>query len=185
LSTARSVRNWLSLLVFVGTVAVMDYALISYLISHGLEARSYPIQIGSYQFSFPLLSLTFLGMLIVAIAAWRHTLGMIPISALKEMSQLEAIRILRAAALALFFFTAALFVPYIVGASAFWAQMSALTRVIPQLASPLQGLISLARPFMNADDLTKLAVSQNVAAAALVGATGLIGYLQRRIRRIR
>jgi hypothetical protein len=175
----------LSLLVFVGTVAVMDYALISYLISHDLDARSYPIQIGTYQLSFPLLSLTFLGVLIVAIAAWCYTLGMVPISALKEMSQLETIRILRAAALALFFFSAALFVPYVVGASGFWARMSSLTKVIPQLAGPLQGLFSLARPVMNIDALTKLAVSQNVAAAALVGATGLIGYLQRRMRRIR
>jgi hypothetical protein len=175
----------LSLLVFVGIVAVMDYVLITYLMSHGLEGKSYPIQTGNYQFSFPLLSLTFLGVVIVAIAAWRHMSGTMPISALKEMSQLETIRILRAAAVALFFFGAALFIPYIVGASAFWAQMSSLTRLIPQLASPLQGLFSLTRPVMNMDALTKLAVSQNVAAAALVGATGLIGYLQRRMRRIR
>jgi hypothetical protein len=166
-------------------VAVMDYSLISYLISHGLEARSYPIRIGSYEFSFPLLSLTFLGVLVVAIAAWRHMLGTMPISALKEMSQLETIRILRAAGIALFFFSAVLFIPYVIGASVFWAQMSSLTRAIPQLASPLQGFFSLARPVMNMDALTKLAVSQNVAAAAMVGATGLIGYLQRRMRRIR
>jgi hypothetical protein len=175
----------LSLLVFLGIVAVMDYVLISYLLSHGLQAMSYPIQIGSYEFSFPLLSLTFLGVLIVAIAAWRYMSGTMPISALKEMSQLETIRILRAAAVALFFFSAVLFVPYVVGASGFWADMSSLTRVIPQLAGPLQALFSLARPVMSMDALAKLALSQNVAAAALVGAAGLIGYLQRRMRRIR
>jgi hypothetical protein len=163
----------------------MDYVLISYLVSHGLEAISYPVRIGSYQFSFPLLSLTFLGVLIVAIAAWVYMSGTMPISALKEMSQLETIRLLRAAAVALFFFSAVLFVPYVVGASGFWADMSSLSRVIPQLASPLQGLFSMARPVMSMDALTKLALSQNLAAAALVGAAGLIGHLQRRMRRMR
>jgi hypothetical protein len=38
---------------------------------------------------------------------------------------------------------------------------------------------------MNLDALTKLAVSQNIAAAALVVVSGLIGSLQRRIRRVR
>jgi len=173
------------MLVFVGIVAAMDYVLLSYLASHGLEATSYPIHIGSYQFSFPILSLTFLGVLIVAIAAWGYMSGTIPISVLKEMSQLETVRLLRAAAVALFFFSAVLFVPYVVGAGGFWADMSSLTRVIPQLAGPLQGLFSLERPVMSMDALTKLALSQNVAAAALVGAAGLIGHLQRRMRRIR
>jgi hypothetical protein len=163
----------------------MDYALISYLISHGLEAKSYPIQIGNYQLPFPLLSLTFLGVLIVAIAAWRHMSGTMSISALKEMSQLETVRMLRAAGVGLFFFSAVLFGPYIVGASAFWAQMSSLSRVIPQLASPLQGLFSSIRPVTNLDALTKFAISQNISAVALVAVAGLIGYVQRRVRRTR
>jgi len=185
LSAARNVRNWFTLLVFVGIIAVMDYALISHLISHGLEAKSYPIQIGSYQLSFPLLSLTFLGVLIVAIAAWRYMSGTMPISALKEMSQLETVRMLRAAGVALFFFSAVLFGPYIVGAAAFWAQMSSLSRAIPQLAGPLQGLFSSIRPATNLDALTKLAISQNASAVALVAVAGLIGYVQRRVRRTR
>ena len=185
MSAARNVRNWFTLLVFVGIIAVMDYALISHLISHGLEAKSYPIQIGSYQLSFPLLSLTFLGVLIVAIAAWRYMSGTMPISALKEMSQLETVRMLRAAGVALFFFSAVLFGPYIVGAAAFWAQMSSLSRAIPQLAGPLQGLFSSIRPATNLDALTKLAISQNASAVALVAVAGLIGYVQRRVRRTR
>jgi len=185
LSTARGARNWLIMLIFVGIVAVMDYALLNYLISHGLEAKSYPMRIGNYQLPIPILGLTFVGVLIVAIAAWRHMSGTMPISALKEMSQLETIRMLRAAAVALFFFSAVLFLPYVVGASAFWAQMSSLSRAIPQLASPLQGLFSSVRTIMNSDALTKLAVSQNIAAAALVAVSGLIGHLQRRTRRMR
>ena len=185
MSAARNVRNWFTLLVFVGIIAVMDYALISHLISHGLEAKSYPIQIGSYQLSFPLLSLTFLGVLIVAIAAWRYMSGTMPISALKEMSQLETVRMLRAAGVALFFFSAVLFGPYIVGAAAFWAQMSSLSRAVPQLAAPLQGLFYSIRAATNFDALTKLAISQNASAVALVAVAGLIGYVQRRVRRTR
>lgn len=173
------------MLIFVGIIAVMDYALIAYLISHGLEAKSYPIQIGNYTLSFPLLSLTFLGVLVVAIAAWRHMSGTMPISALKEMSQLETVRMLRAAGVTLFFFSAVLFGPYIVGAAAFWTQMSSLSRAIPQLASPLQGLFSSIRPATNLDALTKLAISQNASAVALVAVAGLIGYVQRRVRRAR
>jgi hypothetical protein len=185
LSTARSTRNLLTMLVFVGIVALMDYVLLNYLMSHGLESKSYPLQVGSYQLPIPLLSLTFVGVLIVAIAAWHYMSGTMPISALKEMSQLETIRMLRAAGVALFFFCAVLFGPYVIGASSFWAQMSSLVRAVPQLAGPLQGLVSLIRPAMVLDALTKLAVSQNAAAASLVVVSGLIGYLQRRIRRIR
>ena len=183
--TARSARNWLTMLIFVGIVAVMDYTLLSYLMSHGLESKSYPVQIGSYSLTIPILGLTFLGVLIVAITAWQHMSGTMPITALKEMSQLETIRILRTAGVALFFFSAVLFAPYIVGASGFWAQMSSLSRAIPQLASPLQGLASSIRPMMDLDALTKLAISQNTAAGALVVVSGLIGYAQRRIRRAR
>lgn len=185
MSRARSARNWFTLLVFVGIVAVMDYVLLNYLISHGLEAKSYPMQVGSYQFPLPLLSLTFVGVLIVAIAAWSYMSGTMPITALKEMSQFEVIRMLRAAGVALFFFSAFLFGPYVVGASAFWMLMSSLSRAIPQLAGPLEGLLSTLRPVMALDALTKLAVSQNTAAAALVAVSGLIGYVQRRIRRTR
>jgi hypothetical protein len=185
LSTERNTRNWLVLLVFVGIVAVMDYVLLNYLMSHGLDAKSYPIRVGNYQFSIPLLSLTFVGVIIVAIAAWRYMSSTMPISALKEMSQLETIRTLRAAGVALFFFSAMLFGPYVVGASAFWTQMSSLGRAVPALAGPLQGLLSSIRPAMNLDALTKLAVSQNIAAAALVAVSALIGFLQRRMRRVR
>jgi hypothetical protein len=173
------------MLVFVGIVAVMDYVLLNYLISHGLEAKSYRMQIGNYQLPIPLLGLTYVGVLIVAIAAWRHMSGTMPIAALKEMSQLETIRLLRAAGIALFFFSTVLFGPYIIGGSAFWAQLSSLSRVIPQFAGPLQGLLSSIRPAMELDALTKLAVSQNIAAGALVAVSGVIGYVQRRIRRTR
>ena len=163
----------------------MDYALLSYLVSHGLDAKSYPLQVGGYALDFPLLGLTFVGVLIVAIAAWQYMLGTMPMTALKEMSQLETIRVMRAAGVALFFFSAVLFGPYILGASAFWAQMSSLSRVIPQLAPPLQGLVSSIRPAMDLDALTKLVVSQDTAAAALVLTSGLIGYVQRRTKRVR
>jgi hypothetical protein len=185
LSTARNARKWLVLIVFVGIVAVMDYVLLNYLMSHGLETKSYLIQLGNNQLSVPLVSLTFVGVIIVAIAAWHYMSSTMPTSALKEMQQLETVRMLRAAGVTLFFFSAALFGPYIVGASVFWTQMSSLGRAIPQLAGPLQGLLSSILPAMNLDALTKLAVSQNTAAAALVAVSGLIGYLQRRIRRTR
>jgi hypothetical protein len=185
LAIARNAWSWIILIVFVGIVAAMDYALLNYLMSHGLEAKSYPIQVGSLQLSIPLLSLTFVGVIIVAIAAWRYMSGTMSISALKEMSQLETIRMLRAAGVALFFFSAVLFGPYIVGANAFWAQMSNLGRAAPQLAGPLQSLLSSIGPAMNLDVLTKLAVSQNTAAAALVAVSALVGFLQRRIRRVR
>jgi hypothetical protein len=185
LSTTRNARNWLVLIVFVGIVAVMDYVLLNYLMSHGLEAKFYPIQVGNNQLAIPLLSLTFAGVIIVAIAAWHYMSSTMPISALKEMSQLESIRMLRAAGVSLFFFSAVLFGPYVVGASAFWTQMSSLGRAVPQLAGPIQGLLSSIQPAMNLDALTKLAVSQNIAAAALVAVSGLIGSFQRRIRRVR
>jgi len=107
------------------------------------------------------------------------------ISALKEMSELETIRMLRAAGVAIFFFSVVLFGPYIVGASGFWTQMSSIGRAVPQLAGPIQGLLSSIQPAMSLDTLTKLAISQNTAAAALVAVSALIGYLQRRIRRPR
>jgi hypothetical protein len=185
LPTARNARNWLVLIVFVGIVAVMDYLLLNYLTSHGLQAKSYPIFVGNNQLSIPLLSLTFAGVIIVAIAAWHYMSSTMPISALKEMSQLETIRMLRAAGVALFFFSAVVFGPYIVGASAFWTQMSSLGQAVPQLAGPIQGLFSSIQPAMNSDALTKLAISQNIAAAALVAVSGLIGSLQRRTRRVR
>lgn len=185
LSTARSTRNLLTMLVFVGIVALMDYLLLNYLMSHGLESKSYPLQVGGSQLPIPLLSLTFVGVLIVAIAAWHYMSSTMPISALKEMSQLETIRILRAAGVALFFFSAVLFGPYIIGAGSFWAQMSSLGKAVPQLAGPLQGLAYSIRPAMVLDAVTKLAVSQNAAAAALVAVSGLVGHFQRRVRRIR
>jgi len=185
LQSSRNARNLLTLLIFVGIVALMDYALLSYLVSHGLDAKSYPLQIGGYALDFPLLGLTFVGVLIVAIAAWQYMLGTMPMTALKEMSQLETVRVLRAAGIALFFFSAVLFGPYIVGAGTFWVQMSSLSRVIPQLASPLQGLVSSIRPAMDLDALTKLIVSQDTAAAALVLTSGLIGFIQRKTKRVR
>lgn len=185
MQSSKSARNLLTLLIFVGIVALMDYALLSYLASHGLDAKSYPVQIGSYALSLPLLGLTFVGVLIVAIAAWQYMSSTMPVTGLKEMGQLETIRVVRAAGIALFFFSLVLFGPYVVGASAFWAQMSGLSRSIPQLAPPLQGLVSSVRHWMDLDALTKFAVSQDAAAAALVLASGLIGYVQRRTRRVR
>ena len=185
MSTARNAWNWFVLIVFVAIVAVMDYVLLNYLMSHGLEAKSYPVQFGNNQLSIPLLSLTFAGVRIVAIAAWRYMSSTMSISALKEMSELETIRMLRAAGVTIFFFSVVLFGPYIVGASGFWTQMSSIGRAVPQLAGPIQGLLLSIQPAMNLDTLTKLAVSQNIAAAALVVVSGLIGSLQRRMRRVR
>jgi len=101
------------------------------------------------------------------------------------MSQLENLRILRAAGVALFLFSAVLFGPYIIGASVFWRQMALVGRGTPQLAGFLQSLFYSIQPVAVLDSLTKLAISQNVAAAALVAASGLIGHYQRRIRRMR
>jgi len=178
-------RIWLSLLVFVAIVAAMDALLLNYLISHGLEPKSYPVQLAGYQISIPLLGLTFVGVLIVAIAAWMHMSTTVPMAAIREMSHLETIRIVRAAGIALFFFSAALFGPYIVGASGFWRQMSFLSKAVPQLADALQGLLYSVQPLMTLDALTKLAISQNAAAAAMVAVAGLVGYGQRGVRRTR
>ena len=185
MQSSRSARNLLTLFVFVGIVALLDYALLSYLLSHGLEAKSYLAQVGSLTLNIPILGLTFVGVLIVAIAAWQYMSRTMPVATLKEMGQLETIRVVRAAGIALFFFSLVLFGPYVIGASAFWAQMSGLSRSIPQLTTPLQGLVSSIRPWMDLDALTKFAVSQDAAAAALVLASGLIGYVQRRTRRVR
>ena len=163
----------------------MDYLFLDYLVSHGLELKSYPLQVGSVALSVPLVGLTFVGVLIVAITAWSNMVGTMPISAARELAHLETIRILRAAGLAAFFFSAVLYGPYVIGASAFWIQLASLSRSIPQLAGSLQGLLNIAQPAMALDGLTKLAISQNVAAAALVAFSGLIGYTQRRIRRTR
>ena len=163
----------------------MDYLFLDYLLSHGLELKSYPLEIGSLQFSIPLVGLTFMGVLVVAIAAWSNMLGTMPIAAARELAHLETVRILRAAGLAVFFFSAVLYLPYVVGASVFWIQMASLSGTIPQLAGSLQGLLDIAQPAMALDGLTKLAISQNAAAAALVAVSGLIGYTQRRIRRTR
>ncbi len=185
LSRTGSIRLWLALIAFVGIVAILDYFFLGYLISHGLEPKWQLLQIGSLQLSIPLLGLTFVGVLIVAIAAWTNMASSMPIAAAKEMAQLDTIRILRAAGVALFFFTAVLFGPYVIGADIFWRQMMSLGRSIPQLAGSLQGLFDFVQPGMGWDSLTKLAVSQNLAAAALVAVSGIIGYGQRRIRRPR
>lgn len=185
LSRTGSIRLWLALIAFVGIVAILDYFFLGYLISHGLESKWQLLQIGSLQLSIPLLGLTFVGVLIVAIAAWTNMASSMPIAAAKEMAQLDTIRILRAAGVALFFFTAVLFGPYVIGADIFWRQMMSLGRSIPQLAGSLQGLFDFVQPGMGWDSLTKLAVSQNLAAAALVAVSGIIGYGQRRIRRPR
>jgi len=183
MSKTRSLRNWLSLAAFVVIVATMDYMLIDYLVSHGLEPKAQPLQIGGFQFSIPLVGLTFAGVLIVAIAAWSNISSTMPITALREMSQLETPRILRAAGIALFFFSTVLFGPYMIGASAFWRQMASLSRTVPQLAGPLRGLFSVIQSAIDLDILGKLAISQNAAAAALVVVSGLIGHYQRRVRR--
>jgi hypothetical protein len=179
------VRNWLTLLIFVATVAVMDYTLLGHLMSHGLESKFYTVHLGSYTLGIPILGLTFVGVLIVAITAWKHLSSTMPVAALKEMQQLGTMQVLRAASVAIFFFSAVLFVPYIVGASAFWVQMSALSRAIPQLAAPLSGLLSSIQSLMDLDALTKLVISQDTAAAALVVISGLMGYVQRRNKRAR
>lgn len=181
----RTVRTWLSSVAFVGIVAAMDYLFLDYLISHGLELKLYPLQVGGLSFSIPLVGLTFTGVLIVAIAAWSSMVGTMPITAARDLAQLEAIRILRAAGLGIFFFSAVLYGPYVIGASAFWIQIASLSRSIPQLAGSLQSLLNFAQPVMALDGLTKLAISQNAAAAALVAVSGLISYTQRRIRRTR
>lgn len=184
MSKAGNPKVWLSLMAFVGIVAALDYLLLDYLVSHGLEPKLYPVQVASLQFPIPLLGLTFVGLLIVAIVAWLN-MSSISISVAREMSQLENLRILRAAGVALFLFSAVLFGPYIIGASVFWRQMALVGRGIPQLAGFLQSLFYSIQPVAVLDSLTKLAISQNVAAAALVAASGLIGHYQRRIRRMR
>ena len=170
---------------FVAIVAAIDYLFLDYLISHGLELKWYTLQVGSVALSIPPVSLTFIGVLIVAIAAWSNMVGTMPIAAARELAHLETIRVLRAAGLAVFFFSAVLYGPYVMGASAFWIQMASMSRSIPQLAGSLQGLLNFAQPAMALDALTKLAISQNAAAATLVAVSGLIGYTQRRIRRTR
>lgn len=185
MSRSGTARLWLSLIAFVGIVAVMDYFFLDYLISHGLESKSHLVQIGSFQFSIPLLGLTFVGVLIVAIAAWVNMASTLPIRTAREMTPLETIRTLRAAGVALFFFSALLLGPYTLGADVFWRQMESLGRSVPQLAASLQGVFDSLQPAMGLDPLTKLAISQNVAAAALVAVSGMIGYGQRRIRRPR
>jgi hypothetical protein len=169
--------------VFVVIVAVTDYMLLDYLMSHGLEPKMQLVQIGSLQFSLPIVGLTFVGVLIVAVSAWLYTVSTMSVSALREMAPLETVRLLRAAALGLFFFTALLFGPYILGSNVLEGGLSSLSRTIPQLASSLQGLIVFFQPAMTLDTLTKLAISQNIAAAALVAVAGIIGHSQRRIRR--
>lgn len=163
----------------------MDYLFLNYLISRGLEPKGYALQVGNPQLSVPLVGLTFVGVLIVAIAAWSNMVGAMPVATARELALLENIRVLRAAALAIFFFSAFLYAPYVIGASAFWAQMAWLGRGIPLLAGSLQSLLNFAQPMVVLDGLTKLAISQNVAAAALVVVSGMIGYSQRRIKRAR
>lgn len=170
---------------FVAIVAAMDYVFLDYVISHGLELKFYLLQLGSLTLSIPVVGLTFIGVLIVAAATWSNMIGTMPMIAARELVHLENIRILRAAGLAFFFFSAVLYGPYAIGASAFWMQMGSLSRTIPQLAGSLQGLLSFAQPTMAMDGLTKLAISQNAAAAALVAVSGIIGYTQRRMRRTR
>jgi len=181
----RTVRAWLSMVVFVAIVAAMDYLFLDYLVSHGLEMKFYLLQLGSLALSIPIVGLTFVGLLIVAIAAWSNMIGTMPIIAARELARLESVRILRALGLAVFLFGAVLYGPYVIGASTFWMQMMSLSRTVPQLAGPLEGLLSFAQPAMVLDGLTKLAISQNAAAAALVAVSGIIGYTQRRIRRTR
>lgn len=181
----RDARTWGFLVAFVGTVAVMDYMFLDYLISHGLEMKWYALQVGSLMLSIPLVSMTFIGVLIVATAAWSNMAGTMPVAAARDQAHLETIRILRAAGLAAFFFSAVLYGPYVIGASVFWTQMASVSRSIPQLAGSLQGLLNFAQPAMGLDALTKFAISQNAAAASLVAVSGLIGYSQRRVRRTR
>lgn len=185
MSRAGSVRSWLSLIAFAAIVAVLDYMLVDYLISQGLESKVQPLQVVAVQFSVPILGLTFLGVLLVAIAAWANISRTMPVTALREMSQLETIRVVRAAGLALFFFSAALFGPYIIGASEFWKQMASMSKAVPQLVGSLQGFMSTIQPMMALDILSKLMISQNLAAVTLVVVSGVVGRYQRRIRRMK
>ena len=185
LSKVRNARTWLSLVAFVAIVAAMDYLFLDYVISQGLEVKSYALQVGSVVLSIPLVSLTFIGVLIVATAAWSNMAGTMPVAAVRDQAHLETVRILRAAGLAVFFFSVVLYGPYVIGASVFWTQMASVSRSIPQLAVSLQGLLNFVQPAMALDALTKLAISQNAAAASLVAVSALIGYTQRRIRRTR
>ena len=185
MSRGKDARIWLSSVTFVGIVAAIDYLLLDYLMSHGLEPKSQAVRIAGLEFSIPILSLTFVGVLIVATAAWINISSTMRVTTLREMSQLETARVLRAAGLALLLFSIVLFLPYIVGAGAFWAQMSSLSRSVPQLAGGLQGFLQTIEPIMKLDAVGKLAISQNAAAAVLVIVSGLIAHYQRRIRRTR
>lgn len=184
-SKVGSSRKWLSLVAFVGIVAVIDYMLLDYLTSHGLEPKMQVVHIGGLQFSFPIVGLTFVGVLVVAVSAWLYMVSTMPVSALREMAPLETVRILRAAAIGLFFFTTLLFGPYILGSNVLEGGLSSVSRTIPQLAGGLQDMLAFFQPAMTLEALTKLAVSQNIAAAALVAVAGTIGRSQRRIRRTR
>ncbi len=185
MSKHGSSRKWVSLIVFVGIVAAIDYLLLDYLMSHGLEQKMQSIQVGSLQFSFPIIELTFVGVLIVAVSAWLHMVGAMPISALREMLPLETARILRAGGIALFVFSFVLLGPYMLGSGLFREGVSSLSRTIPQLAGAFQGMFDSSQSVMTLDNLTKMAISQNVAAATLVAVAWLVGRSQRQIRRTR
>jgi hypothetical protein len=182
---AGNLRIWLSLLAFVVIVALFDYLLLDYLMSHGLEAKTQTVQLGGFQLFVPLLGLPFVGLLIVAVAAWGHISTTMPITTLREMSQLETARMFRAAGAAIFLFSIVLFGPYLIGTNGFWNGMASLSRSVPQLSGSLQGFFFAVQPLMGLDVLAKLAISQNAAAAALVIVSILIGRRQIRARRTR
>lgn len=185
MSKRASSRKWVSLIVFVGIVAAMDYLLLDYLVSHGLEQKMQSIQIGSLQLSFHITQLTFAGVLIVAISAWLHIVTAMPISALREMSSLETVRILRAGSIALFIFSVVLLGPYFLGFTVFRSGASSLSNIFPQLDGVLQGMFDFSQSAMSLDSLEKMAISQNVAAAALAVVAWVVGRSHPQVRRKR
>ena len=178
-------HKMLSLAVFVGAVAAIDYLMLDHLLSHGLEQKMQSVQIGDLQFHFPIVALIFLGVLIVAVSAWLHMVGTMPVSALREKASIESARVLRAGAISLFVFSVVLLGPYMLGSGLFREGASSIGRTIPQLVGTLQGMLDTFQSVVALDSLTKMVMSQNMASATLVIVAWIIGHNERQIRRSR
>jgi hypothetical protein len=183
MSKTRSHRFWLSSVLILMFAASTDCLLLDYLVAQGFEIKSQTLNISTLQFSFPLVLLPFVGLMLVTIAAWANISPAVPLAVAKETTQLESIRLLRAAGITIFCFSVTLYGPYVVGANAFWSLMSSLSGSIPQLGATLQDLFSSMQPAANWDLLTKFSVSQNAAGLVLVLVSILLSRGQRRIRR--
>lgn len=166
------------LVLVTGTIGIY-YLYLDYALRHGLEMRSEPLSLWGASFSFPLLSLPIIGLLAVSATIGIHQARQIA-TAPSDQMVIRRWRVIRAILWPLFIFAVVLYVPAIVTSDWFWRAAATVSKVITQLAAPLEGLTATAQQIATFNSVQSLAAFQTIAVVLMV----LGALVAVRVRRI-